>query len=507
MPDVLGPVMTNVDGRTLGTAAVVGLGVLLVASGVYDFFVDAHRIGEPVPFAVLEHAPFVLLAAMLVVAGVWLHRSEMDSEYVLSVATWTVGITAGVVLVLVWVFGIQIRIASNVQPFVVAGDTVVIGAAMAFVLGVYDARRRQRRDELAVERDEFATLYENVPNPVVSVVFRDGTPRVRDVNPAFETQFGYGADDVQGDRLESYVAPGEGAANVLPERGAFENADSTPTELQLHTETGLRTFLRLTTDVGADETAHVILVDVTERQQRRQRLDVLSRVLRHNVRNKLTVIKGNAENIQRTADGEHARFASMIADAAEDVQSISESAHQLETLVTSEYERERVNVSELVDDAVEAVRETFAEERVEVEIDRDIPESMDVDGTAALSFAVEAVIENAVDHANSPEPRVEVRAEYALDGEFVDLSIADDGPGIPPAERQVVVGEAEQTQLQHGSGLGLWGTNWVVTDVGGELAIDADGDGSVVTLRLPRWESDGDDESEAGDDDGDAVEE
>ncbi|WP_458189723.1 ATP-binding protein [Haladaptatus sp. NG-WS-4] len=71
----------------------------------------------------------------------------------------------------------------------------------------------------------------------------------------------------------------------------------------------------------------------------------------------------------------------------------------------------------------------------------------------------------------------------------MEITTTDDGPGIP-SEEQSVLSEGRETALQHGSGLGLWLTNWVVGKFGGELTFGANQSrGSVVTIRLPRAES------------------
>ncbi|WP_459987600.1 ATP-binding protein, partial [Natrinema sp. JCM 9743] len=67
------------------------------------------------------------------------------------------------------------------------------------------------------------------------------------------------------------------------------------------------------------------------------------------------------------------------------------------------------------------------------------------------------------------------------------LTVADDGPGIPPEERELLEGDREITQLRHASGLGLWLVNWVVTQAGGRLTFhDNEPRGTVVTLAIPR---------------------
>ncbi|WP_435157127.1 hypothetical protein [Haladaptatus sp. DFWS20] len=56
-------------------------------------------------------------------------------------------------------------------------------------------------------------------------------------------------------------------------------------------------------------------------------------------------------------------------------------------------------------------------------------------------------------------------------------------------EEQSVLIEGRETALQHGSGLGLWLTNWVVGKFGGELTFGTNQPrGSVVTIRLQQAE-------------------
>uniref|UniRef100_UPI003567E59A ATP-binding protein n=1 Tax=Salinigranum sp. TaxID=1966351 RepID=UPI003567E59A len=95
------------------------------------------------------------------------------------------------------------------------------------------------------------------------------------------------------------------------------------------------------------------------------------------------------------------------------------------------------------------------------------------------------LVENAVEHNDTDAPWVCVSVERtAVDGErYVDLTVADDGPPIPEADREVLVGR--DPSLDDASGLGLWLVNWIVTDSGGEVTYEPnDPRGNVVTVRL-----------------------
>jgi signal transduction histidine kinase len=100
-----------------------------------------------------------------------------------------------------------------------------------------------------------------------------------------------------------------------------------------------------------------------------------------------------------------------------------------------------------------------------------------------LKIAIENLIENAVEHHPGTAT---VDIELTVDGGWVDITVADDGPGIPERERAVVSGTREITQLDHSVGLGLWLSRWIVSGVDGRLLFGDCERGSEVTLRLRR---------------------
>ncbi|PSQ58013.1 hypothetical protein BRD18_06790 [Halobacteriales archaeon SW_7_71_33] len=105
----------------------------------------------------------------------------------------------------------------------------------------------------------------------------------------------------------------------------------------------------------------------------------------------------------------------------------------------------------------------------------DKPATVRVDAGGDLGLALAHLVENGVEHGgDEPTVTVQVRRE---DGDVV-VRVTDDGPGIPPYERAVVAGDREPTQLDHGSGLGLWIIRWVVEGYGGTVAFETPADDS-----------------------------
>lgn len=116
-------------------------------------------------------------------------------------------------------------------------------------------------------------------------------------------------------------------------------------------------------------------------------------------------------------------------------------------------------------------------------IDVDVPGGLAVSAVAFLPEAITELVDNAIRHNDAPDPRVRISAAELPSESWVSLVVADDGSGIPPAERAVLTGE--ETPLEHASGLGLWYVNWIVTAGGGSLDIaESKAGGSRVELSL-----------------------
>jgi signal transduction histidine kinase len=115
------------------------------------------------------------------------------------------------------------------------------------------------------------------------------------------------------------------------------------------------------------------------------------------------------------------------------------------------------------------------------------PESLYVRAVPEIRVAVRNLVENACIH-NDGTPSVEVRIESDADEAL--LSVVDDGPGIPDGEISVLE-SGEETTLEHGSGLGLWVTKWLVDRSDGSIEFQTDDPrGTVVSLRLPLSDTD-----------------
>jgi signal transduction histidine kinase len=229
--------------------------------------------------------------------------------------------------------------------------------------------------------------------------------------------------------------------------------------------------------------------DVTEERRREQRLAVLDRVFRHNIRNTMNAVVGPTAILANELDGDERDMAATARDASERVLSLSESVHEVERMMTRAVAPAPVPVAELVDNVVVSVR-NGTEFEAEVSVPADLTLVTDA---SILGTVLENVVSNAADHAGSTRPTVEIGVEPREGGCLVHVT--DDGPGIPDGELAALQSGTE-TDLAHGSGIGLWAIHWGVTRLDGAVRFRDTGTGTRVSLWLPSLEevdSDADD--------------
>lgn len=221
---------------------------------------------------------------------------------------------------------------------------------------------------------------------------------------------------------------------------------------------------------------------VEERQtaaDREKQLAVFSRILRHNFRNKMNVLLGEADQIVEKGTPEVRPHAERILEAGNRLMTTVENERFLVEMVVNPTERVRQNLNTVVDSAVENVHVAHPDSSIEVEYDADDP----VLGHPEITRAFEELIENAILY-NGSVASVEVTSHRS--GDTVEIAITDTGPGIPPVEIETLREDVDVGSLNHGSGLGLRIADRLIDESDGSLRFDADTEvGTTVTVELP----------------------
>lgn len=346
-------------------------------------------------------------------------------------------------------------------------ETIRLGGHLLGVAGLWIAVHRyeifqQLPASQTVGRD---TALDNINNAIVLLNQRSN---IADINPAGESLFGVATSNALGEPLKT-ILPETVDATAVQAQGQttfeFPNSDRI-----------VRAGTTITTDDREREIGRTIVFnDLTEERRRQQRIQVLNRVLRHNLRNDLSVAMGYLEAIvDGGADPE--QYGPQIQRKLDGIISIGNKAREIEETLSADPEAETVvPLIDVVSEAIDRVGEDYAV----ADIDVDIPDSVAIRANPRiLRSVIEQLLENALEHTDGTDVRVE------FDARGRELIVSDSGPGIPSHELEVFEA-GEETELQHGSGLGLWLVKWGLDRIGGTITYNTDDEGTQAIVTLP----------------------
>ncbi|MFW6436481.1 MAG: PAS domain S-box protein [Halococcoides sp.] len=342
--------------------------------------------------------------------------------------------------------------------------------------GLDVTERRRHRQELAEERERYSTLVRQSPDGIAIV--RDGTiefvnDRATDILARQRSALigaPIGPLASQPDRLPDC----EGADDCLDGRPAIEvdferpNGDTVPVELhaaKIH--------------LDGKPASLYIFRDISERRERERHLRVLDRILRHTIRNRMTVIRGYAEQIASDPTAEIDDLARIIVGTADDLVDLADTEREIVELLTDRPPTEPIDLSAMIDRIVRRARRAFPEARLSV----DRPDDLTVMAIARLESGLYQLVENGLDHAEQEVPTVTITVDGS---DTARIRIVDQGPGLPPTAQSILDGSAEVDPLFHGRGLGLWLAHHAIDRSGGSVTTRTDETGTVVEIELER---------------------
>ena len=301
------------------------------------------------------------------------------------------------------------------------------------------------------------------------------------VNDAFTDMTGYDREAAIGTncRFLQGAETKEAAVDVI--RDAIEHEETRTTELLNYRADGTPFWNELTvTPVAAPdgETSHFIGIqrDVTSRKRRERLIGVLNRVLRHNLRNDMTVIAGLGDTIATATDGKIAAQAETVTETARDLMSVSEKAKTVETALRDDPAPRSLDIVEVVEETVAELQEAHPEATIQHEL----PGEQQAIATDRLGMVLVELVDNAIAAGGSQATVAVVPPDD--DEERVTVEVRDDGPGLPAMEARVLK-QASESPVDHASSFGLWMVNWLVTEMGGEVDVAA-ADGTTVRVAL-----------------------
>ena len=320
-------------------------------------------------------------------------------------------------------------------------------------------------------------------------LYQPGTGRILDANDRLLSLYGYPLEQLRTMSIDQYSANTSALSEADVMRHIRTAAEGTPQQFRWRIKRAdgdLRWVQASLSPIELADRRYVLaeITDVTRSINDNRRVRLLTRILRHNLRNDTNVVSGYAEEIRETADGEQVReYAECINETALELGRLSQSVGQIERVVSGDYgEQSRTRVRTVVEAVVSEVESGTA--GVSFTVDELVEMWVDVDD--AFTVALTHAIDNAVRHNSGGDQRVTVAIDASPNTGRAEIRIGDNGPQIPDMEVDALDESNAYSGTAHGSGVGLFVMKWCIESLGGELRIERHADENVVHFYLPR---------------------
>jgi len=245
-------------------------------------------------------------------------------------------------------------------------------------------------------------------------------------------------------------------------------------------------------DLGEDQLIKSIRYALERQEQTRklrtttEQLEVLNRILRHDVRNDVQVLKLWSERLVEEVDEEHVEEIRRITETSDHIRELTDNTREFLEVVTGESDPdiEPVRLDELLREELEKARSAYA--AAVFDIEGSLP-AVSVSANSMLTSVFRNLLNNAVQH-NDHRPYITVGVEVG--DESVRVTVADDGPGVPDEKKEEIFGKGEHGLDSEGTGIGLHLVNTLVTGYGGHVHVeDNEPRGAAFVVELPKAET------------------
>ncbi len=355
-----------------------------------------------------------------------------------------------------------------------------------------NARARKSTTEIEQQRAWLGALLERLSAGVLGF---DHEGRLRIANRAAEAILGVGTAAYLGRSLAELEHDHRDLASFTEPLARHLRGGLREWREELVVDTsGGRRVLMLRGTALPDDAGYVAVFDdltVLNRAQRDAAWGEVARRLAHEVRNPLTPIQLAAERLRRRFLGRLSAEEGELIDRA--THTIVSQVEALKTMVNAfgDYARPQppslrpIALHALLDDVLDLYEN---DQRIGLSRDLADGEPLVRADAVRLRQALHNLIKNALEaigDAKKPQILVSTRLVRDDDQEFVELAVADNGPGLP-ADFGDRFFEPYMTSKNKGTGLGLAVVKKIAEEHGGSIRAEnrAQG-GAVFTLRLP----------------------
>jgi signal transduction histidine kinase len=217
-------------------------------------------------------------------------------------------------------------------------------------------------------------------------------------------------------------------------------------------------------------------------ERKTDQLLLLNRVTHHDIQNEMNLLMGLTASLEAHTDDAGAEICQRVLDSSQNVVDLMRVVREFGEILETDGkpDPQAINLADVLTDQLTKHRSTF--DGAEFVVTGEIPR-VQVCANDLLASVFRNLLKNAVQHNDADTPRVEITVQD--DDRTVTVTIADNGPGIAPDQRDAVLCRTERGLDHPAAGIGLYLVETLVDQYGGTLRLtDSELTGVAVEVEL-----------------------
>ncbi|MEM2518334.1 MAG: PAS domain-containing sensor histidine kinase [Candidatus Bathyarchaeia archaeon] len=357
-----------------------------------------------------------------------------------------------------------------------------------------DTIERKKAQEIIEDKEKFEELFLCNPEPTV---YLDSSLRILDANPTFCELFGYTIDELKGNKIENLILPDdrkeeEKALNKIVKKGPVYEHDTLrktkdgfliPVSISaapVIVNGKIRGYIEVYKNISQLKSAERQLKNMIETSKlMNEKLRVVGRLTRHDVRNKLTAIAGNVYLLKKRVghNQEAMKYLADIESIIKQIEKIFEFARTYEALGAEELVYQ--DVGKVINEAISLFSDL-----------RGVKVINNCGGLVLLSDSLlRQLFYNLIDNSLKYGEKVsEIKIYFEVEAGCIKLIYEDNGVGISPEMKPHLFKEG----YGKGTGYGLFLIKkitefygWTIQENGKYM------EGARFTITIPRVNKEG----------------